>query len=290
MKTKLYFLMIACMMILMSFSSDAPQFTIYMIGDSTMANKSLDNGNTERGWGMVLQDFFNKKDVVISNHAVNGRSSKSFIDEGRWQKVLDSLRPGDYVVIQFGHNDEKPNADRHTDPGTTFDANLEKFVNETRAKGATPILYNSIVRRIFKVDSTAVVADDVRSNTFDSTNEGKELIDTHGAYLKSPRDVAAKLNVPFIDANQITHDMVQGLGPVKSKKLFMWVAPGVSKACINGRKDNTHLNIEGAHIVAGALIKATGRAIPEIGKNINTKELRKWRKMLKTFMSEKVKG
>lgn len=86
MKTKLYFLMIACMMALMSFPSDAPQFTIYMIGDSTMANKSLDNGNTERGWGMVLE-FFNKKAVVI-NHAVNGRSSKSFIDEGRWRKCL----------------------------------------------------------------------------------------------------------------------------------------------------------------------------------------------------------
>lgn len=193
-------------------------------------------------------------------------------------------------MIQFGHNDEKPKADRHTDPGTTFDANLEKFVNEARAKGAKPILYNSIVRRIFKVDSTAVVADDVRSNTFDSANEGKELIDTHGAYLKSPRDVAAKLNVPFIDANQITHDMVQGLGPVKSRNSLCGWLLVYARPALMAAKTIRILNIEGAHIVAGALIEATGRVIPEIGQNVNTKEVRKWKKILKAFMSEKVKG
>lgn len=87
---------------------------------------------------MVLQGCFDDK-IIVDNHAVNGRSSKSFIDEGRWQKVLDQLKPGDYVFIQFGHNDEKPHANRHTDPGSTFDANLERFVKETRAKGGIPV-------------------------------------------------------------------------------------------------------------------------------------------------------
>lgn len=122
--------------------------TIFMIGDSTMANKNINHGSPERGWGMVLQCYFDDG-VKVDNHAVNGRSSKSFIDEGRWQKVLDLLKPGDYVFIQFGHNDEKPKADRHTDPGTTFDENLRKFVRETREKGGIPVLFNCVVRRNF---------------------------------------------------------------------------------------------------------------------------------------------
>ena len=91
--------------------------TIFMIGDSTMANKPIKNGNLERGWGMALQCYFDEG-IIVDNHAVNGRSSKSFIDEGRWKVVVDKIKPGDYVFIQFGHNDEKPKADRHTDPGS----------------------------------------------------------------------------------------------------------------------------------------------------------------------------
>lgn len=108
--------------------------TIFIIGDSTAAKKDLSKGSPERGWGMALQCYFDDSFIHVDNHAVNGRSSKSFIDEGRWQKVLDKMQPGDYVIIQFGHNDEKPQPARHTEPGSTFDANLAKFVNETRAK------------------------------------------------------------------------------------------------------------------------------------------------------------
>lgn len=122
--------------------------TIFMIGDSTMANKPIKNGNLERGWGMALQCYFDEG-IIVDNHAVNGRSSKSFIDEGRWKVVVDKIKPGDYVFIQFGHNDEKPKADRHTDPGSTFDDNLRKFIRETREKGGIPVLFNSVVRRNF---------------------------------------------------------------------------------------------------------------------------------------------
>ena len=95
-----------------------------------------------------LQQYFDSH-VVVDNHAVNGRSTKSFINEGRWDKVLAKIKPGDYVFIQFGHNDEKPQPERHTDPGTTFDDNLRKFVNETRSKGGIPVLFNAVVRRNF---------------------------------------------------------------------------------------------------------------------------------------------
>jgi len=112
--------------------------TVYTIGDSTMANKKAEV-YPETGWGQVFQNYFDSK-VRVSNHAVNGRSSKSFIDEGRWKIVLDSLKRGDYVFIQFGHNDEKANKPAvYADPSTTYRKNLEKYIEETRAKGATPI-------------------------------------------------------------------------------------------------------------------------------------------------------
>ena len=95
--------------------------TIFVVGDSTAANKDTTGGKVERGWGMMLQQCFDADFIVVDNHAVNGRSSKSFLDEGRWDKVLEKIQPGDYVLIQFGHNDEKAQPARHTDPGSTFD-------------------------------------------------------------------------------------------------------------------------------------------------------------------------
>jgi pectinesterase len=132
-KLKFIFLTFIAIVILSSFRQDNV-ITIFMIGDSTMANKDISNGKQERGWGMVLQCYFDDG-IRIDNHAMNGRSSKSFITEGRWERVLEKMRPGDYVIIQFGHNDEKPKADRHTDPGSTFDYNLSKFVREARERG-----------------------------------------------------------------------------------------------------------------------------------------------------------
>ena len=120
--------------------------TIFIIGDSTAANKDVSGGKQERGWGQMFQNCFDEN-ILVDNHAVNGRSSKSFIDEGRWDVVLSKLKPGDYVIIQFGHNDEKPKADRHTDPGSTFDYNLARFVRETRERGGIPVLMNPVVRR-----------------------------------------------------------------------------------------------------------------------------------------------
>lgn len=250
---------LVALLALTAFTESEKQITVFMIGDSTMANKSITGGKPERGWGHVLGGFFTE-DIIVDNHAVNGRSSKSFIDEGRWDKVLSRIKPGDYVVIQFGHNDEKPKADRHTDPGTTFDANLERFVNESRERGATPILMNAIVRRNFLAPCDQpghIVASD-------NQVEGDTLYDTHGAYLDSPRNVAKKLNVPFVDANKITHELVQGLGREESKKLYMWVEPNTVPAVPKGSVDNTHLNIYGARVVAGLLVDAMAEVVPAL--------------------------
>ena len=195
---------------------------------------------------------------------MNGRSSKSFIDEGRWDAVLNKMKPGDYVFIQFGHNDEKPKPDRHTDPGTTFDANLKRFVEEARAKGGIPVLFNSIVRRNFRNNENAVAEDDFRKDKLAEAKEGDVLIDTHGKYLDSPRNVAKELNVPFVDMNKLTHDLVQGMGPEESKKLFMWIPENKYAACPKGRQDNTHLNVYGARTIARITVEAIAKEVPAL--------------------------
>ena len=239
--------------------------TIFVIGDSTAANKDISKGKQERGWAMALQAYFDDH-ILVDNHAVNGRSSKSFIDEGRWDKVLEKMKPGDYVIIQFGHNDEKPKADRHTDPGSTFDYNLARFVRETREHGGIPVLMNCVVRRNFFVQAPENDDDEkLRTQTFQDgvrMVEGDSLIDTHGLYRVAPRDVARRMNCHFVDANQITHDLEQGLGTEASKKLHMWFLPGTEPSEPKGKQDNTHYNIYGAHQVARLLADALCQEIP----------------------------
>lgn len=268
-RNKTLLLLAAALILFSAFRADKSVITIFMIGDSTMANKKMDGGNPERGWGMVLPGFFSE-DIKIDNHAANGRSSKSFISEGRWEKVISKVKKGDYVFIQFGHNDEKADSTRHTAPGTTFDENLRRYVNETRAKGGIPVLFNSIVRRNFVQPKDASITKDVRRTPGEKEQpkEGTVLFDTHGAYLDSPRNVAKELGVTFIDMNKITHDLVQELGPVESKKLFMFVEPNQVPAFPKGREDNTHLNIYGARTIAGLAVDAIGKAIPELAKYI----------------------
>lgn len=246
--------------------------TIFMIGDSTMANKSIGKGNLERGWGMTLQCYFDDA-IRIDNHAVNGRSSKSFIDEGRWTKVVERIKPGDYVFIQFGHNDEKPKADRHTDPGSTFDENLRKFIRETREKGGIPVLFNSVVRRNFlkqvpKNDDDEALRNTTGPTKVQASEEGDTLVDTHGDYIVAPRNVAKEMGVAFVDANKITHELEQGMGREASKKLHMWFLPGEEPSVPKGRQDNTHYNVYGAHVVAGLLADAVGKEIPALKKHV----------------------
>lgn len=263
MKIKMLMAFVA-LLLFSAFTADRT-ITIFMIGDSTMANKPLEGGNQERGWGHVLGGYFSEN-IRVENHARNGRSSKSFIDEGLWEVVINKVKPGDYVFIQFGHNDEKADEKRHTDPGSTFDANLRRFVKETRAKGGIPVLFNAIVRRNFRNNKNAVAEDDVRKDLSkgSASQDGEVLIDTHGKYLESPRNVAKELDVPFVDMNKITHDLVQEMGPEASKKLFMWIPEGVCAACPKGREDNTHLNVYGARTIAGLTVDAIAKEVPAL--------------------------
>ena len=266
MKRLTYILMVIGLFVLTSSNKST---TIFIIGDSTAADKQNPQTNPERGWGMMLQGCFDRH-VRVINHAVNGRSSKSFITEGRWQRVLEQLRPGDYVVIQFGHNDEKQDTARHTEPGGTFDENLSRFVREARERKATPILMNAVVRRNFFQASDGSAEDEALRNTKyeDEQVNSDTLIDTHGAYLLSPRRVAEQMGVVFIDANRITHDLEQGMGIEGSRRLHMWYRPGEVASIPNGRHDNTHYNVFGARLVAGLLADAIAEKVPALRRHV----------------------
>lgn len=275
---------------LMCMTSSRKQTTIFMIGDSTMADKDISKGSPERGWGMVLQGFFTE-DIVVDNHARNGRSSISFRNEGLWKTVLERIKPGDYVFIQFGHNDEKldkPNSIRHTDPGSTFDEILEKYVRETREKGGIPVLFNCVERRNFfdarkaelqkNTDSAAEKNAGADDETLRDTKYGDEVVNTeylvpthytvHGDYTVAPRLVAKRLEVPFIDATHISKIMEQDHGVVGSRKLHVWLKPGEVASIPDGRRDNTHYSVYGARTIAALLIDAVGEKVPELKKYI----------------------
>ncbi|MGS2761660.1 rhamnogalacturonan acetylesterase [Sinomicrobium sp. M5D2P9] len=218
--------------------------TIFTIGDSTMADKPVEGGNPERGWCQLLPEFLTG-DVVVENHAVNGRSSRSFISEGRWTEVLSCLKKGDFVFIQFGHNDQKlKDSSRYTNPYTGYRQNLEKFVKETREKGGTPVLFTSIVRRNF--------------------NEYGTLIDTHGDYPLVVRLVADAMEVPFVDLQRLTENMELSYGPEKSKELHLWYAPGQLDIYPDGKQDDTHLSVKGAREVSGLAVKALKDVDPSL--------------------------
>ncbi len=211
------------------------RITIYLIGDSTMADKPNPENNPNRGWGQMLPLFFNEN-VTIKNYAVNGRSTKSFIAEGRWDTVLREIKQGDYVFIQFGHNDQKSNDSlRFTNPYTGYRRNLIKFVNDSRNRGGIPVLFSSIVRRNF--------------------SDSGVLIDTHGVYPFIVRNVAEELDAPFIDLQLKSEDLVLSFGREKSKELYMWIEPGKYDMFPDGRKDNTHFTEKGATEMAKLAIK-----------------------------------
>jgi len=261
--------------------------TIFMIGDSTMANKPLEGDNQERGWGQMLSGFFTD-DIRVDNHALNGRSSLSFILEGEWQKVYDAIQPGDYVFIQFGHNDEKIKSERRgTRPGTpepapcpdqwgshaSFDNNLRKFVNETREKGGIPVLFNSIARRSFFENKNAAEEDDLFGKGITLKTEGDTLIETHvivrddgtvDDYLEAPRRIAKEMKVPFVEMNAISKKVIESQGVEGSKSLFCWLPANTYAAAPKGREDNTHLRIGGARKMCAATIDAIGEAVPAL--------------------------
>jgi len=212
---------------LLSFTIPKNHITVYLIGDSTMADKET-IAYPETGWGMPFHYFFDST-VTVDNRAKNGRSTRTFIEEGRWQPVVDNLHEGDYVLIQFGHNDEVPTKKSYTTPGD-FQANLEKFVNESRSKKAIPVLITPVARR-----------------KFDSAGKIEE---THADYTQLVKAVAKKFQVPIIDLDEESQQLIQQLGPENSKYLYNYLLPGENPHYPEGHADDTHFNELGARKMA----------------------------------------
>ncbi len=232
------------LVVAMSFIVPKPKITIWMIGDSTMSKKEAKTF-PETGWGMAFGSFFDSS-VVIENRALNGRSTKSFINENHWQPVLDNMKAGDYVFIEFGHNDEKIDKPATGTSIDIFKSNLVKFVLETREKGGIPVLLTPITRRSFK---------------------NGELKDTHGLYPAATSSVADSLQVPLIDMLSKSKKLVRDLGDEPSKSLYNYVDSG-SVNYPNGKKDDTHLSLLGAKKVAALAIDGIVELKLELSKRL----------------------
>ena len=199
--------------------------TLFIAGDSTAAQKYADAA-PETGWGMALP-FFLHAPLKVSNHAVNGRSSKSFVDEGRLDAILAAIRPGDLLLIQFGHNDAKSDdPTRYTEPWTTYQDTLRLYIAGARARGARPVLATSVERRRFDANGTARPS--------------------HGEYPAAMRVLAQAEGVALLDIQALSIALWQELGVEETKKYFNWTET---------EQDNTHFNPPGAIAVARLAVR-----------------------------------
>ena len=218
------FLLASIAFFLFSFSAKEP-LRVFLIGDSTMADK-LQADFPETGWGMPFSHLFNEA-VEVQNHAYNGRSTKSFRTEGRWKKVFQQIKKGDYVLIQFGHNDAKASdTSRYAAAQTDFRENLTRYVAETRSKGGIPILLTPTQRR--KFDSTGV------------------FVDQHADYPAVVREVAIREKVLLIDIEKESKKYISSEGPEGAKKMFLHYPVGIFKKFMKGVADDTHFSPFGA--------------------------------------------
>ena len=203
-----------------------PPIRIVLVGDSTVTDDS--------GWGAGFKGLATARIEVI-NTAANGRSSKSFIDEGRWAEAL--AKRGQYYLIQFGHNDEPGKGpERETDPKTTYRANMARYVDEVRAIGATPVLITSLIRRLYKEDGT------IRT--------------TQTPYVEAVRTLAAEKKVPLVDLHATSLADAENAGD------DVWA--DLSPREDQGLVDRTHLNVKGSKVVGRMVVEALCKVVPEL--------------------------
>jgi lysophospholipase L1-like esterase len=247
-KYKFFFTAIAAVVLFMSFNIKPKPVNVYLIGDSTVADYTLDEGYMQKkypitGWGQVFQQFLKKDSLkklnrliksdsaLVIDKAKGGRSTRTFFEEGRWKDVLSTLEKNDLVLIQFGHNDAaKDKPERYVDiPG--YKDFLRMYVKETRAKGALPILITPVTRNY-------------------PWKDGK-LGSAHGEYPQAVKDVAKELDVPVIDLTTLSAAFFTTKGnEFVSKNYFMNLDSAKYEAYPKGQKDNTHFQLEGAKEVA----------------------------------------
>lgn len=235
-------------------TAEAPETgpTLFLAGDSTMADKP-NLALPERGWGQAFRELV-RPPLRLENRAVNGRSTKSFREEGRWDALIESVSAGDWVLIQFGHNDSKvADPTRFTDPEGAYRANLQRFVREIRARRAHPVLATPVVRRRF--------------------DEAGAFHDSHGAYPRVMREVAAAEGVPLLEMEDATRALLKRLGPEGSRSIHLHFEPGDHPQLPNGLHDDTHFSEHGARLVAELAAREMARVHLPIARHLALDEL-----------------
>lgn len=221
------------------------KITVYLIGDSTMSIKQT-KFYPETGWGMPFVYFFDST-VTVDNRAQNGRSTKSFMAENRWQPVVDQLQEGDYVFVQFGHNDEVSTKKSYTTE-EEFRNNLVKYITDTRNKKAQPVLLTPVARRKF--------------------DAAGHVVGTHDVYAQIVRNVAKENKVPLIDLDTKSQALLQQWGVEQSKLLFLHLIPGEHPNYPKGVEDNTHFNELGARMMAQLVLQGIRELDLELSQRI----------------------
>ncbi|MGI8384300.1 rhamnogalacturonan acetylesterase [Robertmurraya sp. P23] len=210
------------------------KITIYIAGDSTASSK-LQEKRPESGWGEAFQTYF-KDHVRVDNRAINGRSTKSFIREGHLENIKKSIKSGDYLLIQFGHNDQKiEDTERGTHPYRDYQENLHDFIDVAYSANAYPVLLTPVTRRYFngdKIDPKSV-----------------------GDYPEAMLHFAKKHHVPTLDIHKLTCEWMNSIGEEESISYFLHLSPGESENYPDGVQDNTHFNDKGARAVAHLIVE-----------------------------------
>ena len=219
----------------------SPTSRIFIAGDSTAADYG-DERAPQIGWGQTLRYFAVDPDL-IQNRAVNGRSTLSFVTEGRWQSLVRELQPGDTVLISFGHNDSKAyDESRFADAETDYRTNLERFARDVQAKQAVPVILSSAERRLWEASS---------------------MVGTHGLYPANAERAAAATGAIYIDLTELSRTYFEGIGREETKRDFLWLLPNPGHVRFpEGVEDNTHFTELGgcglARIIAVELAQEAG--------------------------------
>lgn len=226
-------------------AADSSIPTIFLCGNSTVVDQE---NEPWASWGQMIPRFFSSE-IAIANHAESGESANTFIAAKRLKKVLSEMKKGDYLMVEFGHNDQKQKG-----PGKgayySFMTNLKTFIDEVRAKGGQPILLTPTRRRKFD-------------------KEGR-TVNTHGEYPDAVRWIAAKENVPLIELNNMTGTLYEALGEEESKKAFVHYPMGSFPGQTKELADNTHFNPYGAYQIAKCVIEGMKKVTPELAKYLKT--------------------
>lgn len=204
--------------------------TVYIAGDSTVTDQAKEPWCA---WGQMLPRFF-QQGVAIANHAESGENLKEFIGEWRLEKLLETIQPGDYLFIQFTHNDQKPGPN-HVDAYTDYKSYLKLYINQARLRGAIPVLVTSMLRRNFGEDG--------------------KIVNTLEDYPDAMRQTAKEENVPLIDLNVMSRAFYEALGPEKSTRAFVHYPAGTFPGQTAELKDDTHFNAYGAYELAKCIVE-----------------------------------